>query len=266
MSLSTKILLKPCIQSMHPWSRPNGHQNRFRTTITTSRSIYEVMPLTNEYLLQEIFYTACGSTAWWLKRAQASLNLLSITIISEAHLLDINECDAKIQHCRIWLMITDGYEWCRQGKHPSTPSHERKLYHADDSDQEPRRDTNHMCGTGWHIGCQRSWKVEIWRYWGLGLGSRENWWEEFRNSAPEESNQSGIAFFCSFSSILHMLLHYSISAQYKCRWRWFLPPLDRSQVEVEFPHAPDLPKGHPEKYWSVVRLVSLYEHVYGMMV
>jgi hypothetical protein len=41
-------------------------------------------------------------------------------------------------------MITDGNERCRQRKLPSMPSHERKLYHPDDSDQEPRRDMNHM--------------------------------------------------------------------------------------------------------------------------
>jgi len=41
-------------------------------------------------------------------------------------------------------MITDGNEPCRQRKLPFKPSHEQKLYHPDDSDQEPRRDMNNM--------------------------------------------------------------------------------------------------------------------------
>jgi len=52
------------------------------------------MPLTDDYRLQEIFYKAHGSTARMLKRAQARLNLVSITIFREAHLLDVDECDA----------------------------------------------------------------------------------------------------------------------------------------------------------------------------
>jgi hypothetical protein len=39
-----------------------------------------------------------------------------------------------------------------------------------------------------------------------------------------------------------------------------------SQVEVEFPRAPDLPKGRPEWYRSVAGLMRLYEHVRGMIV
>jgi hypothetical protein len=39
-----------------------------------------------------------------------------------------------------------------------------------------------------------------------------------------------------------------ISTQYKWRRHGFLPPLHLSQVEVEFPHALDPPKGHPERY------------------
>jgi len=40
-----------------------------------------------------------------LKRAQARLNLVSITIFREAHLLDVNECDATT------LDAIDVYDW-----------------------------------------------------------------------------------------------------------------------------------------------------------
>jgi hypothetical protein len=51
---------------------------------------------------------------------------------------------------------------------------------------------------------------------------------------------SSVYFFTS-------LLHW-ISAQYKWRRHGFLPPPETSQVEVEFPRAPDPPKGCPEQY------------------
>jgi hypothetical protein len=43
------------------------------------------------------------------------------------------------------------------------------------------------------------------------------WVSLFRNSAPEQSYQLGVSFFCSFSSFLNTLLLLMISAQYK--WR-----------------------------------------------
>jgi hypothetical protein len=46
----------------------------------------------------------------------------------------------------------------------------------------------------------------------------------------------------SFSSLYFLLLW--ISAQNKWRRHGFLPPPDISQVEVEFPCAPDLPNGY----------------------
>ena len=52
----------------------------------------------------------------------------------------------------------------------------------------------------------------------------------------------------SFSFLLSSLLLYFstswISAQYKWRWHGFLPPPEISQVEVEFPRAPDPPNGY----------------------
>jgi len=50
----------------------------------------ESIPRTNDYRLQEILYRACGSTARRLKRVQAHLNLVSITILGEAHLLGVD--------------------------------------------------------------------------------------------------------------------------------------------------------------------------------
>jgi len=46
----------------------------------------------------------------------------------------------------------------------------------------------------------------------------------------------------SFSSLYFLLL--GISAQYKWRRHGFLPPPETSQVEVEFPRAPDPPNGY----------------------
>jgi len=39
-----------------------------------------------------------------------------------------------------------------------------------------------------------------------------------------------------------------------------------SQVEVDFPRAPDPPKGRPEWYQSVAGLMISYEYVRGMIV
>jgi hypothetical protein len=47
-----------------------------------------------------------------------------------------------------------------------------------------------------------------------------------------------------FSSLLFTSLLLWISAQYKWRWHGFLPPAEISQVEVEFPCAPDPPNGY----------------------
>jgi hypothetical protein len=48
----------------------------------------------------------------------------------------------------------------------------------------------------------------------------------------------------SFSSLLCTSLLLWISAQYKWRRHRFLPPPEISQVEVEFPRAPDLPNSY----------------------
>ena len=48
----------------------------------------------------------------------------------------------------------------------------------------------------------------------------------------------------SFSSPFRTSLLPWISAQYKWRWHGFLPPPDHSQVDVEFPRAPDPLKGY----------------------
>ena len=53
----------------------------------------------------------------------------------------------------------------------------------------------------------------------------------------------GCSFFL-FSSVLFTSLLLWISAQYKWRRLGFLPPPETSQVEVEFPLAPDPPNGY----------------------
>jgi len=46
-----------------PWSQLDGHWSELQTTITASSSMYETIPLTDDYQLQQTFYRACGSTA-----------------------------------------------------------------------------------------------------------------------------------------------------------------------------------------------------------
>ena len=65
------------------WSWPDGHWSGLPKSTPHSSSIWTSMPLTNDYRLQEIIYRACESTAWRLKRAQARLNLVSITIVEK---------------------------------------------------------------------------------------------------------------------------------------------------------------------------------------
>jgi hypothetical protein len=52
-----------------------------------------------------------------------------------------------------------------------------------------------------------------------------------------------LSLFFSSGYIFTSLLLW-ISAQYKWRGHGFLPPPEISQVEVEFPRAPDLPNGY----------------------
>jgi len=80
-------------------------------------------------------------------------------------------------------------------------------------------------------------EVKIGRKRDPRLGSRGNGSIEFQNSGTEESGQLGVCFFLFLSSLYFLLLW--ISAWYKWRRHGFLPPPDRSQVEVEFPSAPN---------------------------
>jgi hypothetical protein len=47
---------------------------------------------------------------------------------------------------------------------------------------------------------------------------------------------------------------------------WVFTTFGVSQVEVDFPRAPDQLKGRPEWYRSVAGLMSSYEYVRGMIV
>jgi hypothetical protein len=97
---------------------------------------------------------------------------------------------------------------------------------------------------------------------------RRNWVNRVSELRTGGKLSIGCSFllFLFFSFLLHTALLLWISARYKWRRHGFLPPPDLSQWEVEFPRAPDPPKGHPERYWSVVGLFSLYEYVCGMIV
>jgi len=122
-----------------------------------------------------------------------------------------------------WSMITICYERCRQGKLPSMASHERKL-DPDYSNKDLRRDTSYR-----NDGCSSlGQEVEIRR--------QDHFW----------------MFSC-----LSLLFSSWISAQYKWRRHGFyhLP------LELEFPRAPDPPKGRPVRYRSVAGLIRSYEYV-----
>jgi len=47
---------------------------------------------------------------------------------------------------------------------------------------------------------------------------------------------------------------------------WVFTTFTVSQVEVDFPHAPDPPKGHPEWYQTVAGRMSSYEYIHGMII
>jgi hypothetical protein len=65
---------------------------------------------------------------------------------------------------------------------------------------------------------------------------------------PEVEICRTVLFWMFLLSLLFTSLLLWISAQYKWRWHGFLPPPEISQVEVEFPRAPDPPKGCPQRY------------------
>jgi hypothetical protein len=76
--------------------------------------------------------------------------------------------------------------------------------------------------------------------------------------------EDGVTLYVpSFSFLLFSLLlsFFWISAQYKLRWPAFLPPLEISQVVLEFPGATDLPKSCPQQYQSVVGIMGSYVFV-----
>jgi len=60
---------------------------------------------------------------------------------------------------------------------------------------------------------------------------------------PEVEIWRTVLLWIFLPSRLFSLLR-SISAQYKWRRHWFLPPPETSQVEVQFPCAPDPPNGY----------------------
>jgi len=110
----------------------------------------ESIPSTDDYWRQQILYRACGSTARTLKRAQAHLNLVSITILREAHLLDVDQCDATTHDA------IDVHDWRLQpmqaAKLPSMPSHKRKLYHPANFNKDLRHVTSYGSDGQWNMG------------------------------------------------------------------------------------------------------------------
>jgi len=116
----------------------------------------------------------------------------------------------------------DVYHW-HHWRLWSMPSHERKLYHLDESDEEPRRDMNPEWSSGRHNGFRMSLGVEIRRNRRPIPRSGGNTSMESQNSGPEEkwSIECSFSLFLLFSSLLHTSLLHWISDWYKWRRHGF---------------------------------------------
>jgi len=68
-------------------------------------------------------------------------------------------CDITGCNGLILSTIIDGYERCHQRKLPSMPSHERMIYHPDDSGKDLRWDTDYSDHGQWSMHLE----LEIWR-------------------------------------------------------------------------------------------------------
>jgi hypothetical protein len=142
--------------------------------------------------------------------------------------------DCKRCNQRIRSMITDGYERCRQRKLPSMPSDERKLYYIDDSDNDLRQDTTYGNDGRWSMGLD----VEIRR------------WDHF-----------------GMFSCLSLLFFSSLDlGPVQMASAWVVTTFGVSQVAVDFPRAPDPPKGRPEWYRSVAGLMGSCDCIRGTVV
>jgi hypothetical protein len=116
-------------------------------------------------------------------------------------------------------MITEGNKKCRQHKLSSMPNHERKFYHPDNCDNDLRRDIRAMGMDNLRsMGSAQKWRC----------GGRDHFWMFL------VSLSSLVLFFESRRSTNGVSIGFTTFGV--------------SQVEVEFPHAPDLAKGRPEWY------------------
>jgi hypothetical protein len=114
------------------------------------------------------------------------------------------------------------------------PNHERKLYHPDDSDNDLRREIQTT-----------------------GLMVNGAWVKKSRYG-------DGITFGCFCFSLL-FFSSLDLGPVQMASARVFTT-FGVSQVEVDFPRAPDLPKGYPERCQSVAGRMISYEYVRGMIV
>jgi len=116
------------------------------------------------------------------------------------------------------------------------PNHERKLYHPDDSDNDLRGQiqTTGMMVNGAYV---RMLRYGDWITFGCFLFL------------------SSLFFFSSLDLGPVQMASARVFATFGV-----------SQVEVDFPRAPDPPKGHPERCQLVAGLMISYEYVRGMIV
>jgi len=134
------------------------------------------------------------------------MNLVNITILREAHLLDVNDWDKTTQ-------LTDRIDGNNQWRHwnlPLMPCHEQKHYPHDNSIKEQYQDDmSNKCGTEWQGGwciClvvqneELRSKVWEWRTW-------VNWISVHRTVEKVSIGHSFIQFLL-FSSLLLSVVHY----------------------------------------------------------
>jgi hypothetical protein len=132
-------------------------------------------------------------------------------------------------------MITQGYVRCRQRKLPLIPSHEGKLSHPDDSENDPCGDIRATSMYGrWSMGLE----VEIWRWDHVG---------------------------CFYDSLFSSPLLW-ISAQYKWRRHGFYHLRNSVNGRWIFPVRLIRRKAAFELYRSVVGLMGSYNCVPRMIV
>jgi len=223
-TMSTKIVLKPPKKHYREVNRIASTADfQWRLPSQAASMSQSQLPMT---VGSKICHTKDLEALNRAQTVQVCLNLASITIFIEVHLLDDNELNETMQSTYTF----DSYGWYQQRMHPlmphdewklpTMPTHERTLYHPDEVWQwSMLRYLSYKCGTGWQVGCSMSSAVEIRHNWGPRLGRGGNGSMQSRNSGFEERYQLGIPVFC-FSPLFYSLPDTSLFLWISARYKW----------------------------------------------